>query len=170
MQFWIPLVYSVTDSWHKSNGGCGLPYHILLDPKWRQWKDAPETVQLLIAECKMKAGKAYMEHHNQVAGMNNIQEHLCHGLEVPQAKWETPPRVAEGDRAKVGLWDFPIQTNKINCSTRPSVPAIFCLELKPVGPTLWELPYCLGTGLCVLVMWGFKYCIFPCTQSWHDLL
>ena len=42
-------------------------YHIRQDPSCRLCKEAPETVQHKIAGCKMQAGTAYMERHNQVA-------------------------------------------------------------------------------------------------------
>ena len=33
------------------------------------FKEASETVQHIVAGCKIPAGTAYMEHHNQVAGI-----------------------------------------------------------------------------------------------------
>ena len=40
------------------------------DPRCMLYKEAPETVQHITAGCKMLAGKADMEHHNQVARMD----------------------------------------------------------------------------------------------------
>ncbi|TWW69232.1 hypothetical protein D4764_18G0000380 [Takifugu flavidus] len=60
----------------------------------------------------MLAGKAYMERHNQVAGI--VYRNICteYGLEVPGSRWETPPKVVENKQAKI-LWDFQIQTVKM---------------------------------------------------------
>ncbi|KAF7649568.1 hypothetical protein LDENG_00139440 [Lucifuga dentata] len=88
-------------------------YHSRQNPWCRLCKDAPETVQHSLAGCKMLAGTAYTERHNQVAGI--VYRNICaeYGLEVPKSKWETPPKVAENSRAKV-LWDFnfKFQTDK----------------------------------------------------------
>ncbi|TWW77451.1 hypothetical protein D4764_12G0008410 [Takifugu flavidus] len=51
---------------HQSNRGPCLSYR--QDPRYRLYGDAPETVQHITADCKMLAGKAYMERHSQVAG------------------------------------------------------------------------------------------------------
>lgn len=42
---------------------------------------------------KMLAGRAFMEHHNQVAGI--VYRNICaeYVLEVARSKWYTPPRV-----------------------------------------------------------------------------
>ncbi|KAK7895269.1 hypothetical protein WMY93_020594 [Mugilogobius chulae] len=87
-------------------------YHTRQDPRCRLCKEAPETVQHITAGCKMLAGKAYMERHNQVAGI--VYRNICaeYGLETPSSKWETPPKVVENDRAKI-LWDFQIQTDRM---------------------------------------------------------
>ena len=50
-------------------------YHTRQDPRCRLCKDAPETVQHITAGCKMLAGKAHMESHNQVAGI--IHRNIC---------------------------------------------------------------------------------------------
>ena len=50
-------------------------YHNRQDPRCRLRKDAPETIQHITAGCKMLAGKAYMEHHNQVARI--VHRHVC---------------------------------------------------------------------------------------------
>ncbi|TWW59309.1 hypothetical protein D4764_06G0008390 [Takifugu flavidus] len=80
-------------------------YHTRQDPRCRLCGDAPETVQHITAGCKMLAGKAYMEWHNQVAGI--VYRNICteYGLEVPGTRWETPPKVVENEQAKI-LWDF----------------------------------------------------------------
>ena len=64
-------------------------YHTRQDPRCRLCKDAPETVQHIIAGCKMQAGTAYMERHNQVAGI--VYRNICteYGLEVPRSEWKT---------------------------------------------------------------------------------
>ncbi|TWW53461.1 uncharacterized protein LOC130519722 [Takifugu flavidus] len=82
--------------------------------------DAPETVQHITAGCKMLAGKAYMERHNQVAGI--VYRNICteYGLEVPGTRWETPPKVVENEQAKI-LWDFQIQTDKMVVANQPDI-------------------------------------------------
>ncbi|TWW76591.1 hypothetical protein D4764_13G0012530 [Takifugu flavidus] len=66
----------------------------------------------------MLAGKAYMERHNQVAGI--VYRNICteYGLEVPGSRWETPPKVLENKQAKI-LWDFQIQTDKMVVANQP---------------------------------------------------
>uniref|UniRef100_A0A669EZW7 Reverse transcriptase domain-containing protein n=1 Tax=Oreochromis niloticus TaxID=8128 RepID=A0A669EZW7_ORENI len=95
-------------------------YHTRQDPRCRLCKDAPETIQHITAGCKMLAGKAYMERHNQVAGI--VYRNICaeYNLEVPRSKWETPPRVMENDRAKI-LWDFQMQTDKMVVANQPDI-------------------------------------------------
>ncbi|KAI3361747.1 hypothetical protein L3Q82_001956 [Scortum barcoo] len=87
---------------HKSDRSRGLP-------RQARSKVQAETIQHITAGCKMLAGKAYMEHHYQVAGI--VYRNICteFGLEVPRSKWATPPKVVENDRAKI-LWDIQIQT------------------------------------------------------------
>jgi len=53
----------------------------------------------------MLAGTAYMERHNQVAGL--VCRKICaeYRLEVPKSKWKMPPKVVENERAKI-LRDF----------------------------------------------------------------
>ena len=65
-------------------------YHTRQDPRYRLCKDAPETVQHIVAGCKMLAGSAYMERHNQVAGI--VYRNICtqYGLEVPKSQWAKP--------------------------------------------------------------------------------
>lgn len=55
----------------------------------------------------MLAGKAYMEHHNQMAGILYSNFFTVFGLEVPRSKWDILLKVMENDCAKV-LWDFHI--------------------------------------------------------------
>ncbi|XP_051924320.1 uncharacterized protein LOC127602290 [Hippocampus zosterae] len=95
-------------------------YHTRQDPRCRLYKEAPETIQHITAGCKMLAGKAYMERHNQVAGI--VYRNICaeYGLETPRSKWETPPKVVENDRAKI-LWDFQIQTDKMVMANQPDI-------------------------------------------------
>ncbi|XP_051916213.1 uncharacterized protein LOC127597287 isoform X2 [Hippocampus zosterae] len=95
-------------------------YHTRQDPRCRLCKEAPETIQHITAGCKMLAGKAYMERHNQVAGI--VYRNICaeYGLETPRSKWETPPKVVENDRAKI-MWDFQIQTDKMVMANQPDI-------------------------------------------------
>ncbi|TWW73493.1 hypothetical protein D4764_15G0008870 [Takifugu flavidus] len=95
-------------------------YHTTEDPGCRLCGDAPETVQHITAGCKMFAGKAYMERHNQVAGI--VYRNICteYGLEVPGSRWETTPKVLENKQAKI-LWDFQIQTDKMVVANQPDV-------------------------------------------------
>ena len=55
----------------------------------------------------MLAGSAYMDRHNQVAGI--VYRNICtqYGLEVPKSQWAIPQKVVENNRAKVP-WDFSI--------------------------------------------------------------
>ncbi|KAF7642179.1 hypothetical protein LDENG_00262910 [Lucifuga dentata] len=95
-------------------------YHSRQDPWCRLCKDAPETVQHIVAGCKMLDGTAYTERHNQVAGI--VYRNICaeYGLEVLKSKWETPPKVVENGRAKV-LWDFKFQTDKQLLDNQPDM-------------------------------------------------
>ena len=70
--------------------------------------------------CKMLAGKAYMGHHNQVAGI--IHRNICaeHGLEVPGSRRGTPTKVTENERIKI-LWDIRIQTDKLVMAIQPDI-------------------------------------------------
>lgn len=50
--------------------------------------DAPEAAQHIKAGCQIHAGKAYMEHHNQMTGM--MYRNICvNGLEVLESKRDT---------------------------------------------------------------------------------
>ena len=95
-------------------------YQSRSDPRCRLCKDAPETVQHIVAGCKMLAGSAYMERHNQVAGI--VYRNICtqYGLEVPKSQWAIPQKVVENNRAKV-LWDFSIQTDKQLLANQPDI-------------------------------------------------
>ena len=106
-------------------------YHTRQDPRCRLCKEAPETIQHITAGCKMLAGKAYMERHNQVAGI--VYRNICveYGLETPRSKWETPPKVIENDRAKI-LWDFQIQTDRMVMANQPDIVVIDKEQRKAV--------------------------------------
>ena len=106
-------------------------YHTRQDSRCRLCKDAPETVQHIIAGCKMQAGTAYMERHNQVAGI--VYRNICteFGLEVPRSEWKTPPKVVENDQAKI-LWDFQIQTDKLVMANQPDIVLIDKQQKKAV--------------------------------------
>jgi len=58
------------------------------NPRCRMCKDASETVQIIVAGCKMQAGTAYMESHNQVAG--TMFRNICaeYGFGSPKIKLE----------------------------------------------------------------------------------
>ena len=49
--------------------------HIRQDPRCRLCKDAPEMVQHIRAGSNIQAGKVYLEHHNQVAGI--VYRNIC---------------------------------------------------------------------------------------------
>ncbi|XP_078791071.1 uncharacterized protein LOC111949134 [Oryzias latipes] len=87
-------------------------YHTRQDPRCRLCKEVPETIQHITAGCKMLAGKAYMERHNQVAGI--IYMNMCakYGHEIPL--------VVENERAKI-LWDFQIQTDRMGTANQPDI-------------------------------------------------
>ncbi|TWW59398.1 hypothetical protein D4764_06G0009280 [Takifugu flavidus] len=95
-------------------------YHTRQDPRCGLCGDAPEIVQHITAGCRMLAGKAYMERHNQVAGI--VYRNICteYGLEVPGSRWETPLKVLENKQAKI-LWDFQIQTDKMVVANQPDI-------------------------------------------------
>lgn len=67
--------------------------------------------QHIIAGCKIQADKAYIDCHNQVAGIVYRNIYAKYGLEVPQSKLEMPPRVVENSSNKI-LWDMQVQTYK----------------------------------------------------------
>ena len=98
-------------------------YHTRQDPRCRLCKDASETVQHIVAGCKMQAGTAYTERHNQVAGI--VYRNICseYGLDPPKSRWETPQKVVENNRAKL-LWDFPIQKNRKVLANQPDIVVI----------------------------------------------
>ncbi len=67
-------------------------YHTRQDPWCRLCKDTLETAQHITAGCKVLAGKAYIERHNQVAGI--VYRNICaeYGLEVQKVKMEDTPK------------------------------------------------------------------------------
>uniref|UniRef100_A0A8C4WGB1 Reverse transcriptase domain-containing protein n=1 Tax=Gopherus evgoodei TaxID=1825980 RepID=A0A8C4WGB1_9SAUR len=71
-------------------------YHTGEDPRCRLCREASETVQHIVAGCKMQAGTAYTERHNQVAGI--VYRNICtaYGLDPPKTRWEIPQNVVEG--------------------------------------------------------------------------
>uniref|UniRef100_A0A3P9J433 Carbohydrate sulfotransferase n=1 Tax=Oryzias latipes TaxID=8090 RepID=A0A3P9J433_ORYLA len=87
--------------------------------------------QHITAGCKMLAGKAYMERHNQVAGI--IYRNMCaeYELETPRSKWETPPKVVENERAKI-LWDFQIQADRMVMANQPDIVVVDKEQRKAV--------------------------------------
>ena len=91
----------------------------------------PETVQHIIAGCKILAGSAYMERHNQVAGI--VYRNICtqYGIEVPKSQWAAPQKVAENNRAKV-LWDFSFQTDKQVLANQPDIVVVDKEQKKAV--------------------------------------
>ena len=85
---------------HKIYGG--RIYHTRQDPRCRLYKQcAPETVQHITASCKMQAGKADMEHHNQLTGIMHKNICIKYGLEVPGSRWGTPPKVIENKEVTI---------------------------------------------------------------------
>lgn len=70
-----------------------------------------ETIQHIVAGCKIQAGNAYIWKHNLVTviGYRNIC--AAYGLEVPKSRCEIPPKVVENNRAEV-LWEFQFHTDK----------------------------------------------------------
>ena len=69
---------------HKINRG--RVYQTRQDVKCRLCKDTIETVQHITAGYKMQAGKAYIGHHNQVAGIVYRNISAKYGLEVLGSK------------------------------------------------------------------------------------
>ena len=49
----------------------------------------------------MLTGKAYLEGHNQVAGIIHRNISAEYGLEVPGSRWETPSKMIENERVKI---------------------------------------------------------------------
>ncbi|KAM6449746.1 uncharacterized protein PHA67_017094 [Liasis olivaceus] len=86
-------------------------YHSRQGPRCRLCREASETVQHIMAGCKMQARTAYTEWHNQVAGI--VYRNICtvYGLDLLKSRWEIPQKVMENNRAKI-LWDFQIQTDR----------------------------------------------------------
>lgn len=58
-------------------------------------QDDPERIQNITAGHKMVPGRAYMEHHKQVASRVYRNIRATYGLEVQRSKWEMLPRVVE---------------------------------------------------------------------------
>ena len=58
-------------------------YHTRQDPRCRLCKDPPEIVQHITAGCKMQAGKAHLERHNQMGRIVYRNDSVEYGLEVP---------------------------------------------------------------------------------------
>ena len=73
-----------------------------------------------MAGCKIQAGTAYTERHNQVAGI--VYRNICtvYGLDPPKSRWEIPQKVVENDRAKI-LWDFQIQADRQVLANQPDI-------------------------------------------------
>lgn len=63
-------------------------------------KDAPESIKYITAGCKMQAGMANIECHNQVA--STVNRNICaeFRLEVPASKWKRPQKVDENDELR----------------------------------------------------------------------
>lgn len=80
----------------------------------------PKTILHITAGCKMLAGRAHMERHDQVAGIGYRNSCAENGLEALRSKWETPPKVVENDKAKI-LWDFQMQTGKLVMTDQPDI-------------------------------------------------
>ena len=61
-------------------------YHTRQDPRCRLCKDASETVQHIVAGCKMQAGTANTERHNQAAGI--VYRNICseYKLDPPKSR------------------------------------------------------------------------------------
>ncbi|XP_061895633.1 prominin-1-A-like [Entelurus aequoreus] len=95
-------------------------YQSRSDPRCRLCKEAPETVQHIVAGCKMLAGSAFMERHNQVARI--VYRNICnqYGIEVPKSQWAIPQKVGKNNRAK-DLWDFSFQTDKKLLANQPDI-------------------------------------------------
>ncbi len=95
-------------------------YKTHANPKCRMCNEHDETVQHITSGCKQLAGTAYMEWHNQVAGI--IHRNICkeYNLETPENWWDTPDKVTENEKAKI-LWDFHIQTDKQVMANQPDI-------------------------------------------------
>lgn len=79
---------------HNSNWGQDLTYQT--GPKVQAVQRCPsETVHHITEGCKILADKAYMECHDQVAGI--VHRNICaeYEQEVPRLKWETPPKALQ---------------------------------------------------------------------------
>lgn len=75
-------------------------YQIRQDLRCRLCRTAPvseasETIQHIIAGCKMLAGAEYMEGYNQVASVGYSNICTKFGRETQRSKWDTPPNVVE---------------------------------------------------------------------------
>lgn len=95
-------------------------YHSRQDPRCSLCKDAPETVQHIIAGCNTQAGSVFINRHSQVAGI--VQRNICaeYGLEIPMSRWDTPLKVVENNIVKI-LLDFKFQTDKQLLDNQPDI-------------------------------------------------
>lgn len=50
------------------------------------------SIQHIVAGCKIGAGEAYRERHNQVASIVYSNIWAAYGLKVTKTQWETPPK------------------------------------------------------------------------------
>ena len=78
-------------------------YHTRQDPRCRLCKEASETVQHIVAGCKMQAETAYTERHNQVAVI--VYRNICseYGLDPPKSRGITKQQ----GKAPVGMANQP---------------------------------------------------------------
>ena len=95
-------------------------YKTRQDGRCRLCKGSPETIQHIVSGCSQLAGTAYVERHNQVAGI--VYRAICaqYGLRQPVNWWEVPEKVVENTEAKI-LWDFYIQTDKHVLANQPDI-------------------------------------------------
>ena len=90
------------------------------DARCRLCKEQDETIMHIISGCKILAGKAYLERHNQVANIlhRNISKEF--GFDVSANWWDLPEKVCENEKVKI-LWDFYLQTDRKVLANKPDI-------------------------------------------------
>ena len=100
-------------------------YHTSKSPLCRLCNERVETIEHIVAGCKVLAGKEYMERHNKVAAA--IHWSLCkkHQIMCDADNWwnHQPEKVIENENVKI-LWDFNIYTEKKIEARRPDIVVI----------------------------------------------
>lgn len=81
-----------------------------------------ETVQQMVALCKIQGGPGICERHHRVAGI--VSGNICaeFRLDLPTSQWDTPVKVGENNRAL--MWDLKFWTDKQLVTNQPDTEVI----------------------------------------------